>query len=357
MEAIRVAAAAKRIEVSVEDRRELERVVRSRRAERRAVERARIVLAAGEGRSAARIASEVGCTEQTVKKWRRRFEADGLCGLRDARRPGRPLVHGAETRAKLVALACTRPSETREGFRRPRWTHAELAAQVGMSESQAHEILRALEVKPHLIEQWVMSDLGPDFDAQAAEVCGLYLDPPAGTIVVSIDEKTGVQAKTPARPDRQARPGRPARREHEYRRNGTQDLFACLRVHSGTVSVMPSKTHTRFDLLRFLEQLEREIPLGKQVIAITDNLSTRTTKEVSDWLRAHPRWRFVFTPKHASWLNQVEIFFSILARRLLRHGAFENEQQLAHQMLSFVELYNQTATPFKWTYTGKLLAA
>jgi hypothetical protein len=108
------------------------------------------------------------------------------------------------------------------------------------------------------------------------------LDPPEGAIVVSIDEKTGVQAKAPARPDRQARPGAPARREHEYRRNGTQDLFACLQVHSGAVSAMPSKTHTRFDLLRFLEQLEREIPAGKEVIAITDNLSTRTTKEVAD---------------------------------------------------------------------------
>ncbi len=169
-----MAAAAKRIEVGAEDRRELERIVRSRKAERRAVERARIVLAASEGRSAARIASEVGCSERTVKKWRRRFEADGLAGLRDASRPGRPLVHGPQVRARLIALACTRPPETPEGLRRTRWTHSELAAQVGMSESQAHEILRAAEIKPHLLEQWVMSELGPDFDAKAAVVCGLY---------------------------------------------------------------------------------------------------------------------------------------------------------------------------------------
>ena len=141
MEAIEMAAAAKQIGVSVEERRELERIVRSRTAQRRAVERARIVLAAAEGRSAARIASEVGCSEQTVKKWRCRFEADGLPGLRDAPRPGRPLVHGPQTRAKLIALACTRPSETAEGLRRERWTHRELAEAVGMSESQAHEIL------------------------------------------------------------------------------------------------------------------------------------------------------------------------------------------------------------------------
>jgi transposase len=357
MEEIEMAATAKRLEVGAEDRRELERIVRSRKAERRAVERARIVLAASEGRSAARIASEVGCSERTVKKWRRRFEADGLAGLRDAARPGRPLVHGPQVRARLIALACTRPPETPEGLRRTRWTHSELAAQVGMSESQAHEILRAAEIKPHLLEQWVMSELRPDFDAKAAVVCGLYLDPPEGTLVVSIDEKTGIQAKAPTRPDVQARPGRPARREFEYVRNGTQNLFAALRVHTGEVSAMPSKTRNRFDLLRFLDQLEREIPSGQQVIAISDNLSTRTTDEVEQWLVDHPRWQFVFTPKHASWLNQVEIFFSILARRLLKRGAFSNEHDLAQQMLAFVETYNQTARPFQWTYTGKVLAA
>ena len=357
MEAIEMAAPAKQIRIGVEERRELERITRSRTAERRAVERARIVLAAAEGRSAARIANDVGCSEQTVKKWRRRFEADGIAGLRDAPRPGRPLVHGPQTRARLIALACTRPGETPEGLRRERWTHRELAERVGMSESQAHEILRAAEIKPHLLEQWVMSELGPDFDAQAAEVCGLYLDPPEGTLVVSIDEKTGIQAKAPTRPDAPARPARPARREHEYVRNGTQNLFAALRVHTGEVSAMPAKTRNRFDLLRFLEQLETEIPAGKQVIAISDNLSTRTTQEVTDWLAAHPRWRFVFTPKHASWLNQVEIFFSILARRLLKRGAFTSESDLAQQMLAFVETYNQTARPFNWTYTGKVLAA
>ena len=147
------------------------------------------------------IANELGCSERTVWKWRTRFEANGLAALRDAPRAGRPLVHGPTVRARLIALACTRPPETAEGLRRTRWTHQELAVQVGMSESQAHEILRAAEIKPHLLEQWVMSELGPDFDARAAEVCGLYLDPPEGALVVSIDEKTGIQAKAPTRDD------------------------------------------------------------------------------------------------------------------------------------------------------------
>lgn len=352
-----MAAHAKRVEISSEDREQLERWARSRVGERRQVDRARIVLLAGEGRSAGAIAERVGCAERTVKLWRSRFERDGLEGLRDRPKTGRPLTHDSEVRAKLIALACTRPPQTAEGVRRERWTHAELAEQVGMSRSQAHAILHAAEIRPHLTEYWVMSELGADFDAQAAEVCGLYLDPPANAIVVSIDEKTSIAARQPARPDTLPAAGKPARRDSEYLRNGTTNLFCALQVHHGEVSGMTSQTRNRWDFLAFLEQLEAEIPAGQRVIAILDNLSTHKTAEVDDWLTAHPRWQFVFTPKHASWLNQVECFFSILARRLLRHGAFTSPDDLAAQMLAFLEHYNLTAQPFGWTYTGKVLAA
>jgi transposase len=352
-----MAAKAKRIELGDEERAELERVARAGTSERRMVERAQIVLGAAEGRSAKRIAEQVGCSLNTAKKWRARFEEGGLRGLADKPRPGKPLVHDATARARLIAKACTRPPDTVEGQRRERWTYAELAAEVGMAPSHAHQILRAADIKPHRTDYWVMSELGPDFDAQAAEVCGLYLDPPENTIVLSIDEKTGIQAKAPTRPDALPKAGKPARREQEYKRNGTQCLFASLEVHSGEVAAMASKTRDRWDLLAFLELLDGGIPAGQEVIAITDNLSTRTTQEVADWLEAHPRWRFQFTPTHASWLNQVELFFSILARRLLKHGTFGSEADLAEQMLCFVETYNQTARPFAWTYTGKVLSA
>lgn len=352
-----MAAHAKRIEIAADDRPVLERWANARATERRLVDRARIVLLAGEGRPASEIAERVRCSLPTVKTWRSRYEHAGLDGLRDRPKTGRPLTHGSEVRAKLIALACTRPPETAEGVRRERWTHAELAEQVGMSESQAHAILRAADIRPHLTEQWVMSELGADFDAQAAEVCGLYLDPPANAIVVSIDEKTSIAARQPARPDTLPAAAKPARRDSEYVRNGTTNLFAALQVHHGEVSGMTSQTRNRWDFLAFLEQLEVEIPAGQRVIAILDNLSTHKTQEVDDWLTAHPRWQFVFTPKHASWLNQVECFFSILARRLLRHGAFTSPDDLAAQMLAFLEHYNLTARPFAWTYTGKVLTA
>lgn len=354
-----MAAKAKRIDLGDRERAELERVVRAGTSERRMVERAQIVLCAAEGRSAKRIAAEVGCALNTAKKWRGRFEERGLDGLKDLPRPGKPLLHDHATRARLIAKACTRPGPTPQGQRRERWTYEELAAEVGMSASHAHQILRAADVRPHLTEQWVMSELGPDFDERAAEVCGLYLDPPENTLVVSIDEKTGIQAKGLARPDTRPEPGKLARRDNEYVRNGTQNLFACLEVHSGEVAAMASKTRDRFDLIAFLEMLDAGIPEveGRQIVAITDNLSTRTTQEVEDWLKVHPRWRFQFTPTHASWLNQIEIFFSILARRLLKHGHFDSEADLVEQMLCFVETYNQTAKPFAWTYTGKVLSA
>jgi hypothetical protein len=229
-----------------------------------------------------------------------------------------------------------------------------------MSGSQAHVILSRADIKPHRTEYWMMTDYSrPEFEERLGEICGLYVDPPENMLVISIDEKTGIQAKAPTKPDRPPRPGKPARREHEYTRNGTQCLFAALKVHHGDVLGMASKTRNRWDLIRFLDQLDGEIPVveGQQIVAVTDNLSTRGTEEVNQWLEAHPRWSFQFTPKHASWLNQIEIFFSILWRRLLKHGTFTSETDLAEQMLAYIETYNQTARPFKWTYTGKTLEA
>jgi transposase len=302
----------------------------------------------------------VGCSLPTVVKWRGRYAAQGLDGLGDAARSGRPLTHGPDARALLIAKACTRPPDTESGQRRERWTYEQLGEAVGISASQAHVILSRADIKPHRTESWVMTDFDqPEFEARAGEVCGLYLDPPAGALVLSIDEKTSIQAKGLARPDTLPGPGKPARRDDEYTRNGTMNLFAALRVHSGETHAMTSKTRNRFDLIRFLEEIDETLPptKGQQVIAIVDNLSTHKSADVQAWLDAHPRWRFVFTPTHASWLNQVEIVFSIMSRRLLKHGHFDTPEDLAEQMLAYIETHNQTAKPFNWTYTGKVLTA
>jgi transposase len=350
----------RRIEVSEEDRAVLERIVRAVSSEVRMVQRARIVLGAADGLTGLEIAERVGCSQPTVVKWRSRYALHGVEGLRDAPRSGPPLTHGPETRALLIAKACTRPPSTAEGARQERWTYEQLGQAVGMFGSQAHVILSRLAIKPHLTEYWMMSDFSqPEFEERVQEICGLYVDPPENVLVISIDEKTGIQAKAPTKPDVAPAPNQPARREHEYTRNGTQCLFAALQVHHGEVLAMPSQTRNRFDLIRFLNLLDGELPVveDQRIIAVTDNLSTRGTQEVKDWLEAHPRWSFQFTPTHASWLNQIEIFFSILYRRLLKHGIFISETDLAEQMLAFIETYNQAAKPFKWTYTGKVLEA
>ena len=324
------------------------------------VERAQIVLGAAEGRSAAAIGRVVGCSVNTAQKWRVRYGRDGIAGLSDLPRSGKPLIYSQEVRARLIAKACTRPPETPEEAQQERWTYEQLGQAVGMSASHAHVILSRAQIKPHLTDYWIMSDFSqPEFEERLKEVCGLYVDPPENVLVVSIDEKTGIQAKAPTKPDTEPAPGRPARREHEYTRNGTQCLFACLKVHRGDVLAMASKTRNRYDLIRFLDRLDAEIPVveDQNIVAVSDNLSTRGTQEIQEWLTGHPRWSFQFTPTHASWLNQVEIFFSILHRRLLKHGVFFSEEDLAEQMLAFVETYNQAAKPFKWTYTVKVLEA
>ena len=355
-----VKGAGRRIGLDGEDRAELERIARAASAEARMVERARIVLAAAEGLTAAQIAERVGCAERTAKKWRGRYAESGMEGLRDAPRSGRPLTHGPQTRALLIAKACTRPPETESGQRRERWTHRQLGEAVGISESQAHVILSRAEIKPHRTEYWVMTDFDqPSFEERCSEVCGLYLNPPENALVLSIDEQTSIEAKGLARPDTLPAPGKrnSARRDYEYTRNGTMNLFAALRVHTGETHAMTSTTRNSLDLIRFLEQIEDTIPpaAGRQIIAIMDNLSTHKSKETKAWLRAHPHWRFVFTPNHASSLNQVECVFGILCRQLLKHGHFDTPQDLAEQMLAYIETRNQTATPFQWTYTGKVV--
>ncbi len=212
-------ALAKRIEIGDEDRAELERIARSGTAQVRMVERAEIVLGAGEGDSAAKIARRVGCSVNTAQKWRARYERDGISGLGDLPRSGKPLTFSQADRARLIAKACTRPPETPEGAQQERWTYQQLGQAVGMSGSQAHVILSRAEVKPHLTDYWIMSDFSqPEFEERLGDICGLYVSPPENVLVVSLDEKTGIQAKAPTKPDTLPAPGRPARREHEYER-------------------------------------------------------------------------------------------------------------------------------------------
>lgn len=339
------------IELSDEERGALVAIVRSPRSEQRMVTRARVVLAAADGRSNRQIAREVGLSERKVGVWRNRFAERRLDGLSDLPRPGKPRVYDHDKQVEVFKTACSEPPEGET-----HWTVRSLAEAVGVGKSQTHAFLAQADLKPHQVRSWLTS-LDPEFDTKQADVCGLYLAQPENAIVISLDEKTSIQARQPIRKELPMEPGKPARREFEYKRHGVQALLAALLVHTGEVIGAVYERNTRLEFLDFLERLEAEIPAGKEVHAILDNLQVHKTPEVKAWLDAHPRWTFHFTPTHASWLNQIELFFSILTRRLLRRGVFTSKADLRAQLLAFIERYNPTAKPFAWTYQGKPLKA
>ena len=344
-----VARKAAEVVLRDEQRTELERIVRASTSEQRLVKRARVALLADKGLVNEEIAALVGLSAHKVGKWRRRVAEEGIAGLADRPRPGGPRRYGHDKRLRVFQRACSPPPEGET-----QWTVRTLAAAVGIGKSQTHAILSEADLKPHQVRSWLTS-IDPEFETKQAEVCGLYLDPPEGAIVVSIDEKTSVQAKEPIRKEIPVARGKPAQREFEYKRHGTVALLAALLVHTGEVKGNVYERNSRVEFLDFLELLEAEIPADKQVHAILGNLQVHKTPEVCAWLDTHPRWHFHFTPTHASWLNQIELFFSILSRRLLRRGTFKSKEDLKAQLLSFIERYNPTAKPFAWTYQGKPL--
>jgi transposase len=232
-----------------------------------------------------------------------------------------------------------------------------LASEVGISASQVWRILDDLDLKPWQTRSWLTSH-DPAFWDKAADVCGLYLDPPDNALVLSVDEKTGMQAKSRTNPTKPARPGLTERREFEYRRHGTAALFAALDVHSGEV-IHDTKARNRSeDFIEFLELLDSHTPAELTLHLVLDNGASHVSKQTKTWLAAHTD-RFVVhhTPTHASWLNQVELFFSILGRRLLKRGEFKSVDDLVNRISAFITDYNHTAKPFKGTYQGKPLKA
>jgi transposase len=350
LEAI-MAFVAVSITLTDEERASLEEIVRAPTSEQRMVTRARVVLAAAEGKPNRQIAREVALSERKVGVWRNRFAERRIEGLSDLPRPGKPRVYDHDKRVEVFKTACSPPPEGET-----HWTVRSLAEIVGVGKSQTHAFLAQADLKPHQVRSWLTS-LDPDFDTKQADVCGLYLSPPENAIVVSLDEKTSIQARQPIRKELPVEPGKPARREFEYKRHGVQALLAALLVHTGEVIGEVYDRNTRIEFLDFLDRLEAQIPPGKTVHAILDNLQVHKTPEVKQWLEDHPRWTFHFTPTHASWLNQIELFFSILTRRLLRRGIFTSKADLRIQLLAFIERYNPTAKPFAWTYEGKPLTA
>jgi len=342
------------LELRPGDREELERRVRSNTVPARDAERARLVLMAADGGSNRDIGTAIGMHYNQVAVWRRRYGEFGLVGLADSERPGRPPVYDHDDVLLLVKTVTEPPPDEAT-----RWTMEAIAARmsehgVPISASQVWRICKSLDLKPWQTESWMTSH-DPDFWAKAADVCGLYLNPPDNAVVWSVDEKSGIQAKSRVNPTRPAVPGIPVRREFEYRRHGTAVLFAGLNVHEGDIAAWVTDSTRTENFVDFLADLVAQTPRGMQLHCIVDNLSAHFTPKVEAFLDKHPRVFLHNTPTHASWLNQVELFFSILERRLLRNGEFDSVEALATRIIAFINDYNRRATPYRWTYDGRPL--
>jgi len=333
---------AAEVRLTPEDRAVLEARLRAPTSEQRDVLRARIVLLAGEGHSTRSIARTVGTMPRTVSTWRGRYAREGLAGLTDKPRPGPKPKYDAETGRRILAVL-ERPPPA--GF--ARWTGPLIAAELGdVHEQQVWRFLRAQQIDLDGRKSWCESD-DLEFAAKAADVVGLYLAPPANAIVICVDEKPSIQALERAQgylklPNGRALTGH----SHDYTRHGTTTLFAALDLATGKVAAAHKQRRRRVEFLDFMAAIVAAYP-GKDIHAVLDNLNTH--KKNDAWLASHPNVHFHFTPTRASWLNQVEIWFSILAGKALRGSSFTSVTQLRAHIDAFIATYNQHAKPFAWT--------
>jgi transposase len=310
--------------------------------------RSRVVLLAAQGLNNSQIARELKVEVQTPRKWRRRFLEDRLDGLHDEPRPGTPRTVGdADVEAVIVRTLETTPEDATH------WSTRSMAEATGLSQSTISRIWRAFALKPHLTETFKLST-DPLFIDKVRDVVGLYLHPPNRAIVLSIDEKSQVQALDRTQPLLPMEPGRPARHTHDYARHGTTSLFAALDTATGKVIGKCYRQHRHQEFLKFLNHLDQSLERepGVEIHLVLDNYGTHKTPAVQRWFVRHPEFRVHFTPTSASWLNQVERFFAAITQKRIRRGAFRSLTALETAIENYLEHHNKNAAPFQWTATA-----
>jgi transposase len=341
-----VARAATAIELTEQEERDLRAVLRTPSASQQQAMRARIVLRAAEGATNTEIAKEVGVSLPTVGLWRRNFCERRLDGLETAPRSGRPRAIDDAEVARVLAMTLEPPPDGST-----HWSVRRLAAATGISSSTVHRIWRDHKLKPHQVRSFKFSQ-DPQLVEKVIDVVGLYLAPPKGALVLCVDEKTQIQALDRTQPTLPIKPGRSQRMTHDYKRNGTTSLYAALEIATGEVTGSCYPRHTHEEFLAFLNRLVKAYP-RRPLHVVLDNSSTHCTPEVQRWLERHPRVHFHFTPTSASWMNMVEIWFSILTKQQVRRGVYHDVPELIAAIEHFIEGYNERAQPFVWTRTAE----
>lgn len=324
------------------DRQEIERLQRSPTTAAGLSRRARAVLLMADNVSGIEIARLTGYTPVQVSRIRRRFAAEGFRGLVDKPRSGRPPRMTEAKGARIVALTLKPPPA---GL--THWSTRELAQRVGLSHTTVHRIWKAHALQPHRVQTFKFST-DPHAERKIRDVVGLYLNPPTHAVVLSLDEKTQIQALDRTQPLLPLRPHSPARQTHDYRRHGLTSLYAALEIASGRVLGECSERHTGADFLRFMKGLSRRYR-GHELHVVLDNSSTHSTPEVRAWLDDHANVHFHFTPTGASWLNMIEAWFGILTRKSVRRGSFPSVRALVRHIRHYIDHWNESPTPFIWT--------
>ena len=328
------------------DREDLERLVRATTTPAGIARRAQCILLLDTGAPYSIVCDTLGVTDRFIARWKRRFRESGVLGLADAPRAGRQdhrITPAVEARILCLTVETTPPAPLTH------WTSRRLAETVRVSESTVQRVWRRAGLKPHRLERYVAST-DPEFERKAADVIGLYLDPPEHAVVLSVDEKTAIQALDRLDPVLPLSPGRAERHGFEYYRHGTLSLYAALEVATGRVEGMPAERHTSADFLRFMTQLVDRYPPEQALHVILDNLSAHKTKAVAAWQAEHPNVHFHFTPTYSSWLNQVELWFAKIERDVIARGIFTSVPNLKKKLLQYIKLHNKTARPFRWVY-------
>jgi transposase len=331
--------------LTVDERTELERRVRSRKIRAEDARRAQVILMLADGASFTAITSAVGCYPDYVSRWKQRFEAERLAGLRAKYRGQPPSVRTAALEARVLAKTRQKPPDGST-----HWSSRKLGKLLGISHMLVTRIWRRAGYQPHRFERYMVST-DPQFEEKAADVIGLYLNPPRHAIVLAVDEKTAIQALDRLHPVLPLSPGRVERHGFEYYRHGTLSLYAALNTTTGEIIGQTVPRHTSAAFVDFLTDIVAAHP-RREIHVIVDNLAAHKTKGVQAFLEVHPRVQLHFTPTYASWLNQVELWFGRIERDLLARGIFKSIPDLARKIRRYIRRYNEDPKPIRWTYSN-----
>ena len=332
--------------VTPDERTELERRMRSRKIRAEDARRASVVLMLANGEPFSRIAATLGCYPDYINRWKRRYEAERLAGLR-AKYRGQPArIRTPRMEARILAKTRERPPDGST-----HWSTRKLARALGISHMLVARVWRRAGLQPHRFERYMLSD-DPEFEEKAADVLGLYLNPPQHAAVFAADEKTAIQALDRLDPVLPLSPGRAERHGFEYYRHGTLSLYAALNTRTGEIVGQTVPHHTSAAFVQFLTDISATQPRRREIHVIVDNLSAHKTKGVQAFLTAYPRVHLHFVPTYASWLNQVELWFAKIERDLLARGIFTSVPDLARKIRRFIVRYNEHPKPIRWTYSN-----